>query len=178
VLLFWRIRYLDTRDKEFKDRDLALETHTLDPAVRAAVEATYELKDIGRRRDMLRYRNLFREDTQTPEELEELCKRSERGGWVFIHDYFEDEDGQELTSKRMALILTGDPDADLLPDGLAQHDVNYIQAQKNPIKIDKITVSQDQLNVLGYFARDLHELLGSAFCKDGPGTLSGPNGRT
>jgi hypothetical protein len=26
MLLFWRIRYLDTRDKAFKDRDLWLDT--------------------------------------------------------------------------------------------------------------------------------------------------------
>src|SRR5688572_26024005 len=42
MILFWRIRYLDTHDQEFKDRDLWLDTDDLDSLTRAAVEATKE----------------------------------------------------------------------------------------------------------------------------------------
>ena len=39
MLLFWRIKYLDSRDRQFKDRDLTLDTTTLDAVDRAAIEA-------------------------------------------------------------------------------------------------------------------------------------------
>ena len=53
MILFWRIRYLDTHEKQFKDRDLWLDTGTLDDTTKVAVELACELKDIGHRRDML-----------------------------------------------------------------------------------------------------------------------------
>ncbi len=37
MLIFWRIRYLDRTDKQFKDRDLFLDTMLLPPATKAAV---------------------------------------------------------------------------------------------------------------------------------------------
>ncbi len=40
--------------------------------------------------------------------------------------------------------------------------------------MQQISLSQEQLNILGYFTRDLRELLSTALYKDGPGSLSGP----
>ncbi|MGC1721469.1 MAG: hypothetical protein WA746_20975 [Isosphaeraceae bacterium] len=174
MLLFWKVRYLDSADKGFKDRELWLDTDSLDPVTRAAVEATYALKDAGRKRDMLRYRHLFHGKRLTDEEVQVASRKS--NGWdiVFIVDYFEDEAGQELTHKGMAVTLTGDPQAILFPPGTKQHEIEYCLAEDRTIDLDQVKLTQDQLNVLGYFARDLRELLASAFSKDSPGTLQLP----
>src|SRR5438105_3539673 len=115
--LFWRIRYLDSRDKQFMDRDLWLDTETLEPVTKAAVEATYALNHSGHRA-MLRYRHLFREERPEANPLA-------FGGGFCVPDYFEDEAGQELSYKRMAVVLTGDPQAVFFPPGTRPHDAEY-----------------------------------------------------
>lgn len=174
MLLFWKIRYFDTKDKQFKDRNLWLDTDVLDSVTKSAVEASHELKDLDGSREMLRYRHLFEERNHTEHELRNLCDRHGGMSTVFIYNYFEDETGHQLTSKQMAFSLTGDPGAILLPPGAKQYDIDYIQGDQRPICIDQVGLSDDQLNVLGYFARDLRELLASAFYKDGPGTITAP----
>jgi len=171
MLLFWRIRYLDSRDKTFKDRDLWLETDTLDPVTRTAVELCAQHKDSGRQREWLRYRHLFRASLLSGDELNALCAKHGGMGSAFVHDYFEDENGQELSPKRMAEIVTGDPNAVMFPAGARQHDIDYALSDKRPIPIDQVTLSADDLCILGYFARDLREMLAAAFYKDGPGRL-------
>ena len=44
MMLFWKIRYLDRTDKQFKDRHLYLRTETLEPVTRAAIELVTEPK--------------------------------------------------------------------------------------------------------------------------------------
>lgn len=166
MLLFWTIRYLDSRDRKFKSRNLWLNTDSLDAVSKAAVEATYDMNDSSRR-PMLRYRTLFREER--PDATLQVFS----GGFC-IPDYFEDEAGQELTHKRMAVILSGNPDAMLFPSRMKPHDVEFCIAEKPPIDLDRIALSGEELGVLGYFVRDLRELLGSALYKDGPGSLMGP----
>jgi hypothetical protein len=61
MLLFWTIRYPDSRDRQFKNRNLWLDTDALDAVTEAAVEATYDSNDSSRR-PMLRFRALFREE--------------------------------------------------------------------------------------------------------------------
>jgi hypothetical protein len=177
--LFWRIRYLDTRDRQFKDRDLWLDTDALDPLMKAAVEATHHLRDIGRAREILRYRHLFQERNHTGEDLRALWERNADIGNVFLHDCFEDEAGEELTYQRMGAIVTGDPQAAFFPPGMRQHDVEFCFAENTPIDLAQVTLSPEQLKALGYFIRDLRELVASAFYKDGPGSLSssGTDGR-
>jgi hypothetical protein len=170
MLLFWKIRYLDSRDKHFYDRSLWLNTDTLDPVTKAAVEATYAMCDSSRRA-MLRYRALFCEEC--PDEplyphFAGFC----------LADYFEDEVGQELDLKRMAVTLTDNPDALLFPPGTKQHYIDFCVAEKPAIDLSDITLTPDQLSTLGYFTRDLRELVASSLCKDGPGSLSGPVGDT
>jgi hypothetical protein len=177
MLLNWHVRYLDTRDKQFKGRNLWLETDALDPAAKAAVEATHELKDTGRGREMLRFRHLFRGDDPTSGNRSALCDLQGRMSYFNIPDYFEDETGKELTHQQMAVALSGSPHAVLIPPGARQHDIDYMLAPRPSILIDQVTLSQVQLNILGYFARDLRELLASAFYKDGPGTLTGLGGK-
>jgi len=172
MLLFWGIRYLDSRDRTFKDRALWLETDTLDPVERTAVEYLAQLKGSGREREWLRYRHLFREERVSGDQLNARVERHGGMRSVFLHDFFEDENGRELTWKRIAEILTGDPNAIMFPAGTRQHDIDYALADKRPIPIDQIKLSADDLRILGYFTRDLRELLSSAFYKEGPGMLT------
>src|SRR5262245_14807889 len=127
MLLFWRIRYLDCRDKQFKNRDLWLNTDTLDPVTKAAVEATYALDDSGRRA-MLRFRHLFQEERPDENSLA-------FDGAFCVSGYFEDEASQELSYKRMAVVLTGDQQAVFFPPGTRQHDAEYCLAEKPPIDL-------------------------------------------
>ena len=172
MLVFWKIRYLDARDKKFKDRNLWLDTGSLDPVTKAAVELCNEVKDSGSGRNMLRYRHLFREYDYSRTELNERFRRHGSMSSVCLPDYAEDENGNELTNKQMAVILTGNPNANMFAAGAKQHDIDYVLADRRPVPIDQISLCQEQLNVLGYFDRDLREMLASAFYRDGPGTLT------
>lgn len=176
MLLYWRIQYLDSRDAQFKDRNLWLKTDLLDPATKAAVEATQEIQGYARgsERDMLRYRHLFAEKNLSDDELQSLCVQS--GGFssvMFSLDYIEDENGEELSRKRIGQILTGSPDAEMLPFGAARYDIDYMQADKQPISLSDMSLTEDELMVLGYFTRDLREMEQSAFFREGCGSISG-----
>lgn len=173
MLLFWRIRYLDSRDKKFKDRDLWLDTDRLDPVTKAAVELCHDLQDVGHRREMLRYRDLFREEKHTGDEFLRLVERHGGMNGVTLPEYFEDENGKELTHKQMAVILTGDPNALMFPPGMKQHDAEFILAPKPDVDLGEMHIPQADLKALAYFCRDLRELRGSSFMSEGPGTISG-----
>jgi len=177
MYLFWKIRYLDTQDKQFKDRVLWLDTNSLNDETKVAIELIHELNDHRHQRKMLQYRHFFKDEKDEGRDLKEYFKDNNCMGSVFVYDYFEDEDGNELSNKRMAEILTGNPNAIMLPQGTRQHDIDYILADKQPIQIDKVSLTQNQLEVLGYFSRDLRELLASAFYKNGPATLSREGGK-
>jgi len=157
---------LDSQDNCFKDRDLWLDTGTLDSIIKAAVEATYDLNDSSRR-SMLRYRHLFYEGRPPADCLG-------FNGCFIAPDYFEDEVGLELSYNRMAVILTGNPDAIFFPSDMTPHDVEFCVTEKPPVNLDKIYLPTDQLTIIGYFSRDLREMLETALYKDGPGSLSGP----
>ncbi len=176
MLLFWRIRYLDTGDKQFKDRDLWLDADELDPATKAAVELCHSTTEASNDRGILRYRHLFKEQEHTPAELEEMYRCCGEMSFMSIHDYFEDENGKELTGTEIARILTGSPTAFIPPAGAKQHDIDYMLADKPPMPLEELSLTNEQLTLFGYFARDLREMSESAFMKDGPGTLSGTVG--
>jgi len=61
MLLFWKLRHLDTHDRRSKDRTLMLDTEHLDPVNKAAVEMSKSLDPTLNTRDMVRFRHLFRE---------------------------------------------------------------------------------------------------------------------
>ena len=97
MLIFWRIRYFDRTDKSFKDRDLFLDTVTLPPALRAAVELLAESKNNRNEREFLKFKSMFRE--QRPSDLDEgLIKYSGGINGFVLHDYFEDEEGNGNTT--------------------------------------------------------------------------------
>lgn len=170
MMLFWKIRYLDRTDKTFKDRYLYLETETLEPVTRAAIELVTEGKSSRSRREILKYRHLFVEGS-----LESLP--SDPRGWVEFRgvgpsEYFEDEVGTEITILDMGPILTGDPEARFYPGHFRRHDVELRESKKVPLPLEEVSLTPDEVRLLGYLTRDLSELGRSAFMKDGPGTLT------
>ena len=170
MMLFWKIRYLDRTDKQFKDRHLYLRTETLEPVTRAAIELLTESSTRSGQRDILRYKHLFTECR-----LEDLPNNQHNWGQfrtVGPSEYFEDETGAEISLRDMGPILTGNPDVIYLPAGTKQHDIDLMLAAPKPIPVASVTLSPDEVRLLGYFTRDLAELSNSAFMKDGPGTLS------
>jgi hypothetical protein len=153
MMLFWKIRYLDRTDKQFKDRCLYLHTKKLDPVTRAAVELIVENKSSRTEREILKYRHLFVEGS-----LEDA--RGNPDDWdkfntVFLTEYFEDEAGKELTPDEMAQIVTGSPTARVIPSGAKQHDINLMFAEPMPIPLAEASLAPDAVRLLGYFVRDL-----------------------
>jgi hypothetical protein len=109
--LLWKIRYLDTLERQFKDRYRFLDTELLDPATKAAVELCYELEAPEARRSMLKYRKLFQELNESDGGLESFFAQEPMPSTFFVDGYFEDQNGNELTNKQMGAALTGNPDA-------------------------------------------------------------------
>lgn len=175
MILIWHVRFFDPADKEFKDRELFLDTTTLDPKERASIELCAKLKSTTPSRSMMRYRALFEERRLSIEELVALCGVEPPVCVVAPHDYIEDECGRETSHSNVAAILTGNPKALVVPSEWKSHDIEYVQSEKRPIEHDNITLSEDELLTLGYFSRDLEELTESAFLKDGPGRLYATN---
>jgi hypothetical protein len=173
VILFWRIRYLDSGDKQFKNRDLWLDTAELEPVQKAAVELCAETKDPASERKILRFRGLFQERAYSDAEWKTLLHKRGKMRSFFLYDYLEDQDGNEVTPKQMAVIITGNPDAVMFPAGVRQHDVDYMRSEHCPIPLDQFKIPTDALGVLGYFARDIREMEMSAFFRDGAPTLFG-----
>ncbi|HEY7427284.1 MAG TPA: hypothetical protein VH682_23825 [Gemmataceae bacterium] len=170
MFLFWKIRYLDRADKQFKDRCLYLNTKTLVPVTRAAVEIVVANRSANTQREILKYRHLFVEGAQTngPRDPHEL---NTHYGFC-LHDYFEDEAGKEITPDEIAQILTGNPTARAIPRRAKQHDIDLMFAEPKPIPLAEVSLSAEEARLLGYFVRDLEEMQNSAFMKDGPGTLT------
>ena len=89
MILFWRIRYLDRRDRHFYDRDLWLDTHSLPPKQRAEVEAIYEARESLPDTAILKLRHLFIERCEGEADLGTRVKESVVFGNVSLPHYFE-----------------------------------------------------------------------------------------
>jgi hypothetical protein len=178
MFLFWRIRYLDSRDKEYKNRDLWLDTCELDPATKAAIEACCELERLGGGRGMLKYRHLFHTEKLSASEMNAKATRCGGTAWASLPDYFEDENGKELTYKEMAVALSGNPDAEMYPPGTRRHDVELMRSPKPKLDLKQVKLAASDLTALEYFCRDFHEMKASAFLVEGPGSFTphGPQG--
>lgn len=173
MILFWRIRYLDAHDKQFRDRNLWLDTNALEPVTKAALELCAELQRPGGGRRMLRYRRLFQERTFSPDEMTNMVHQHGDIDIFCLPDYFEDENGKELTRKQMAVILTGNPNANMFPPGTKQHDIEFTLAPKSEVDLLQVRIPEADLNTLAYFSRDFRELEASSLLAEGPCTLLG-----
>ncbi len=167
MMLFWKIRYLDRTDKQFKDRYLYLNTKALDPITRAAVELVAENKSYKTEREIVKWKHLFTEVDHSG--LNDLA--SDRFISVGPSQYFEDETGKEISANERARILIGSPTTWAIPPGAKQHDIDLMLSEKKPIPLAEVSLSPDEVRLLGYFVRDLREMQDSAFMNDGPGSL-------
>ena len=176
MLLFWKIHYLDRSDRQFKDRDFFLNTAALPPAQGLAVEMLMESMKPIITPEIRQFRSFFVE--RSMDEINEA--RLKEGGrvWSFmIPDYFEDETGAELLAYEMGPILTGNPNSLLIPPGSKQHDVDLMLATPEPVPDSSVSLSEEQIELLAYFVRDLEELTDSTFANEGAGTItSSPKG--
>jgi hypothetical protein len=173
MMLSWKIRYLDRADKQFKDRYLYLNTKSLDPTTQAAVELVAENKSSKKEREILKYKHLFTEGTlEGPGDHDNWGRFSSVGP----SEYFEDDTGKEISDNEMAQILTGSPTARVMPRG-PKHYIDLALSEPKPVPLAEVTLSPNEIRVLGIFMRDLRELQDSAFMKDQPATLhtSGPS---
>jgi hypothetical protein len=168
--LYWKIRYLDRSDRTFKDRWLFLDIHTLDARTRAAVEFVVENHKHGFDREIVRFRHLFSE--RDVEALKQVLQSPGGAQGIGPIEYFEDESGTELTPHEVGQILTGSVTAIFVPSGTKQHDLDLMLAEKRPLPVESVSLTSEELRLLGYFVRDLRELLQSALLKDGGGTIS------
>jgi hypothetical protein len=174
MMLFWKVRYLDRTDKQFKDRFLHLRTDTLDDAVtRAAVEliADNAWSNSSARRDILRFRHLFIEDTS---ETFAHDPRNWGGSFRFVGpaEYFEDDTGKEISYDEIVQITTGNPRARAFAPGTPQYWAEFALSEQRPLPLAGISLRPDELRLLAYFVRDFKELSESSFMRDGPGTLT------
>jgi len=171
MLILWGIEYFDRTDKQFKGRDLFLDTATLPPAKRAAIELVAESIGIHTGREFLKFKSWFREER--PADLEQSCLSYAGSIKSFsIIDYVEDENGKEITLAELGPILTGNPNAVLVSSGTKQHHLDYMSAEHTPVPIAEVTLSPDELRLFGYFVRDFKELRDSALMKEGAGKVS------
>ena len=130
MILLWKIRYLDRTDKQFKDRYLYLNTKTLDPVSKAAVELAAENKSSKTERAIMKYKHMFVEGTVDGIPGEDL-NTWDKFSTVGPSEYLEDETVQEITHDEMAQILTGSPNARVMPSGPRQHDIDLMRADQS-----------------------------------------------
>jgi hypothetical protein len=118
-------------------------------------------------REIRKFRHLFIEGTWANVTHDPHGLDRQRGFCVI--DYFEDESGKEMPPDEMVQILTGNPTARAIPRGARQHDIDLMFAEPKPIPLAEVSLSAEQVRVLGYFVRDFEEMQNSAFMKNGPG---------
>ncbi|AQQ71170.1 hypothetical protein SMSP2_01536 [Limihaloglobus sulfuriphilus] len=171
MFLFWNIRYFDSRDKKYKDRGLSLDTGTLDLPTRLAIEAVYETKESSYNREFLRWRQLFSECNL--EDISSSHGHYNNIGSIFIIDYFEDENGNEITLSEISRITSGDANSIIFPAGTPPHYVEYALSPDKKLNISDLSFNQEEIKALAYFKRDLDNLIQTAFFKErSPATLS------
>jgi hypothetical protein len=168
MLILWKVHWLDGKSRCAHERILSLDTETLEPAVKAAVELVIEsCKDETDKR-IIKFRHLFHDkqnseasDPPKPISFKTFC----------IPYYFEDETGDELSMKEAGQALSGDSNSILLPSGMKEHDVEYMFAEKK--QFPKVSLSNDDFRSFSSFVRDLQELNDTALMKNGAGSLTG-----
>jgi hypothetical protein len=156
MMLSWKIRYFDRAGKQFKDRCLYLQTKALDPVTRAAIELVIKNKSSQTEREILKYRHLFIQGNPENGLTFQNGWDDDVGQCFCLHDYFEDETGKEMHLQEMGPILTGSPTAVLVPRGAKQHDLDLMFSQRKPIPVATVSLNDEDVRLLGYFARDLY----------------------
>jgi hypothetical protein len=157
MMLYWKIRYLDRNDKQFKDRELFLDTESLPAPERAALELILEMDSRRNEREILKFRHLFR--AQQPGDLDR-AQHSAKNKFFALSSYFEDETGAEIKQHEFWNLLKPEnaPEPEPPP----------------PIPLAEVSLTPDEVRLLAYFLRDHKELAASPLMKEGPGTIHSP----
>lgn len=138
-------------------------------------EQSHEVFSVFVDKGILNYRHLFREESESKLDANKPIRRSDT---VFLPDYFEDEEGKEITLAEIVRLQTGNPNRIPVPSGAQHHDIEYMLSEDKPMPIAEVKLSSDEVRLLSYFKRDFEELSHSAFMKDGAGSLKGRNSIT
>ena len=167
MMLFWKIRFFDRKQGKLDDRLLYLDTTKLTLELRAAVEIVADAKTNAEQRKILQFKYLFKEG-----KMEDAGEPAEWGSFSFVGpvEYFEDCDGNELSQDALASLITGKQNVKTIPHGARQHDIDLMFSESKPIPFDA-AISQEEIDLLGLFGRDLAELMSSTFLKEGPGSI-------
>lgn len=153
------------------DRALWLDTSSLDPVTKAAVELSRELDVHDHEARIIRFRNLFQEKTYDVDEFSSLCNCSGGVDCFFVPEYFEDEKKNPI-SKNTILRLLNSKESESEKKSDKRVNVKRTKEIKTEdFTITDVILDQDQLASLGYFTRDLVELSSSEFLKESPGTF-------
>ncbi len=182
MLIYWNIRYVDRSEKKLKDRRLFLDTNSLPPATKVAVELTIETKTHRTEREVLKHRSLFKEESIDKINKDEI-DNSEPMHAFALSNYFENEKGEEIDQSELHTILTGNPNSICIASGTPWYQIELICAERKPIPIADVLLTDEENRLMGYFVRDFQELSDSSFLKEGPGSitilesLSSPDGR-
>ena len=171
MILFWRIRYLDRRDRHFYDRDLWLDTDSLPPKRRAEVEAIYEARELLPDAAVLKLLHLFKERSEVEADIHALVQRSGAFGGFSLPHYFEDENGHQIEEHKLGAVVRGEPNIITFPPGMRPHDIEFALARTAPPPIESLTIQEPDLRLFAYFDRDIKELSQSALMREGPGRL-------
>ena len=168
MMLFWKIRYFDRNRRKLDDRLLYLDTSRLSPELRAVVEIVAEAKTNAEKRKIIQFKHLFTEG-----KIEDAGEPAEWEMFSFVgpSEYFEDCDGNELSQDDLGSLITGKQNVRTIPHGARQHDIDLMFSAAKPIPLE-VVVSQEEIDLLGLFDRDLVELMSSTLVKEGPGTIT------
>ena len=161
-MIDWKVRCFNRAQKDFFDRNLVLDTTCLDPLTRSRVEMCLERRT-SQGREILKYRHLFKEGGP-------LSSGDEFGHDSYcgfaVMDYFEDEDGKEITLTECARIKAGNDTLVVFPGHYGPHDIALSLSNNSPVPEnpqDHINLSQVEIDALTYFVKDVAELKENAF---------------
>lgn len=166
MIFFWKIRYFDRGDKEFKDRCLYLDPETIPIQDLACIEFLSETRKHNWDRKILKFRHLFREVSKN--ERKKLWHKHCSSGieTILLDDYVEDEDGNVIALQEALRIKYGNPNLVLVPQGMSKHLFKYLNAPDPAFDISQITLSEKEIDAFLAFSRDYNELKDSTFRKD------------
>jgi len=174
--IHWTVRCFNRKAKESFDRHLFLDTDTdsLDAVTRSRVELCIEQRSTHERQ-VLKYRHFFKEAKPLSPEADIPSKRF---CVICVRDYFEDEDGQEISLTQIVRIREGNDNLVVFPSHYRPHDIVLSLSENSPVPEnpqDHVNLGQEEIDALAYFVKDVVELKGNAFYSSPP-TLTSVGG--
>ena len=158
---------LRSDQKCFFRQNLHLDTATLEPVARSRVELCMVQRHCSDRA-ILKYRYLFREEGP----LSGGDGFPDASIYFFaVEDYFEDDDGKEISLTEAIRIREGNDNIIVIPPHFRSHDIALHLSDNSPIPEnpqEHVNLSQAEVDSLAYFVKDVAELKGNAFHRTPP----------